>query len=505
MWVYLPDHRTDSPSALEAEAWIWASCWPNPDFTPGVGSSGRNTPDPLSSQLSGPDTSLLHRSGTTSPHSTPDPLPGPSTPCSPDTPASRSATLDSAREPTTSATSGPMLPESRENSDQASSGSSSKTSQAMSLSVLKPCCETYETWVSRLRLASSRRLKLARRMSASASSLWPTAKALTGGANSRREERGAGGPDLQEAVQNWATPTAVMTRGGWTAEQLVARQEEVKQATKDRGVHQTGNGFGLSLAAQASIWNTPRASTGEYTRDRGVKGAERPTLEGRAAQWQTPVADDMVDRAKGKWNSRGEPKLSGQAAIWPTPMAGTPAQKGYNAAGNNDFTRKADVLADAVMASVWPTPAATQDTKGAQASAEAAMDREVRGKQLALADRALMFTRPDLPTWDGGLTYSAWRPISRRLFRLAMSSVPPTTLRRWLRGGNWRKRRLNPLFVSALMGWPIAHALCACSATAFTVWQQDMRGALSALPTASGPWIWLPPATVTAPEQMSLI
>jgi hypothetical protein len=32
----------------------------------------------------------------------------------------------------------------------------------------------------------------------------------------------------------------------------------------------------------------------------------------RTALWQTPVADDAVDRAKGKVNSRGEPKLSGQ-------------------------------------------------------------------------------------------------------------------------------------------------------------------------------------------------
>lgn len=34
-----------------------------------------------------------------------------------------------------------------------------------------------------------------------------------------------------------------------------------------------------------------------------------------AAMWQTPVADDAVDRAKGKVNSRGEPKLSGQAIL----------------------------------------------------------------------------------------------------------------------------------------------------------------------------------------------
>lgn len=252
------------------------------------------------------------------------------------------------------------------------------------------------------------------------------------------------------------------------------------------------------------MWPTAKASTGEYTRDRGVKGAERPTLEGQAAQWQTPVADDMVDRAKGKWNSRGEPKLSGQAAIWPTPMAGTPAQKGYNAAGNNDFTRKADVLAAAVMASVWPTPAA-RDWKG-----ENGAEHLTNGSGRLHLDQlpnavAHCFTRPDLPTWDGGLTYLSHRQISRRLLRSATSHLSPGKLRQWLKRGWWRKRRLNPLFVEWLMAWPSGHALCACSATAFTLWQQDMRGALSALPTASGPWIWLPPATVTAPEQMSLI
>ena len=37
--------------------------------------------------------------------------------------------------------------------------------------------------------------------------------------------------------------------------------------------------------------------------------------------WQTPVADDSVERAKGKYNSRGEPKLSAQVKNWPTPSA----------------------------------------------------------------------------------------------------------------------------------------------------------------------------------------
>ncbi len=49
--------------------------------------------------------------------------------------------------------------------------------------------------------------------------------------------------------------------------------------------------------------------------------------------WQTPVADDAVDRKNGKWNSRGEPKLSAQV-LWPTPNArdynGAPSQMERN-------------------------------------------------------------------------------------------------------------------------------------------------------------------------------
>jgi hypothetical protein len=47
-------------------------------------------------------------------------------------------------------------------------------------------------------------------------------------------------------------------------------------------------------------------------------------------------------------------------AGWPTPMAGTPAQKGYNAAGNNDSSRKTVELAS------WPTPAQTDHKGGYQ-------------------------------------------------------------------------------------------------------------------------------------------
>jgi hypothetical protein len=46
---------------------------------------------------------------------------------------------------------------------------------------------------------------------------------------------------------------------------------------------------------------------------------------------------------------------------WPTPMAGTPAQKGYNEAGNNDSSRKTVALAS------WPTPCGQHGPNGGPA------------------------------------------------------------------------------------------------------------------------------------------
>jgi site-specific DNA-cytosine methylase len=81
-------------------------------------------------------------------------------------------------------------------------------------------------------------------------------------------------------------------------------------------------------------------------------------LQAQLASWATPATRDwhsasgspefLAERAE---QTRGKP-LSEQAftlASWPTPMAGTPAQNGNNAAGNNDSSRKTVALA------TWPT------------------------------------------------------------------------------------------------------------------------------------------------------
>ena len=207
-----------------------------------------------------------------------------------------------------------------------------------------------------------------------------------------------------------------------------------------------------------------------------------------------------------------------------------PGTDRYNPAGNSDFTRKAEALALGItnwstpkatdgakggpgqtygsggmpplpaQAAQWPTPAA-QNWKG---SSEASVTRaDGKSRMDILHYRAEQgFTRPAPAITMDGARSSPHAPISRPLWASMIASHGRVVSRRIMKGRS--RRRLNPLFVGWLMGWPIGHALCACSATEFTLWQRHMRGALSHLPMASGPWIWRPTDQAQRPTQMSL-
>ncbi len=211
-----------------------------------------------------------------------------------------------------------------------------------------------------------------------------------------------------------------------------------------------------------------------------------------------------------------------------------PGTGSYNAAGNSDFTRKAEALALGItnwstpkatdgakggpgqsygsggtpplpaQAAQWPTPAA-QNWKGSSVASITRTDGKSRMDILHYrAEQG--FTHPAPPITPHGLQPSHHAPISRPLWASMIASHGRTVSRRILKGRS--RRRLNPLFVGWLMGWPIGHALCACSAMEFTHWQQHMRGALSLLPMASGPWIWRPTdrdeGQTQRPAQMTL-
>ena len=219
-----------------------------------------------------------------------------------------------------------------------------------------------------------------------------------------------------------------------------------------------------ALALGITNWSTPKATDGAKGGPGQSYGSGgMPPLPAQAAQWQTPVADDQMDRLRGKINSRGEPKLSAQAIQWPTPAA--------------------------------------QNWKGSSAASVIRADGKSRMDILHYrAEQG--FTPPDPMTMPHGQRSSLHAPISRPLWAFMIASHGRVVSRRILR--TRARRRLNPLFVGWLMGWPTGHALCACSATVFTLWQRRMRGALSQLPMASGPWIWKPSKGRESPAQMNL-
>jgi len=112
------------------------------------------------------------------------------------------------------------------------------------------------------------------------------------------------------------------------------------------------------------------------------------------------------------------------------------------------------------------------------------------------------FIRPDRANMPHGQRSSLHAPISRPLWASMIASHGRVVSRRILKAR--ARRRLNPIFVGWLVGWPIGHALCNCSATEFIHWQRHMRGALSQLPMASGPWIWWPAEGAERPAQLNL-
>lgn len=77
--------------------------------------------------------------------------------------------------------------------------------------------------------------------------------------------------------------------------------------------------------------------------------------------WQTPVADDCVNREKGKFNSRGEPKLSAQVKMFPTPdtrgfvNAGSLAMLAKTCTTFEEFSAMAYRAATNKKAKYWPT------------------------------------------------------------------------------------------------------------------------------------------------------
>ncbi len=223
---------------------------------------------------------------------------------------------------------------------------------------------TWKSWDTGSGRSRSRLRASVRRTSATDSTGWPTPPT--------RDWKGA----TKERWGDNARPlNEVAVLSGWpTATASDANRNYSEQAAQDwiAGATTNGHCLDLNLAGKLAGWGTPTANTPGGTPEQAVVrklnancGAVATCLvhQAQLAGWNTP--DTTMTQAKARPPVLGNRKptdpqisLADQAfhlAGWPTPMAGTPAQNGNNAAGNNDSSRKTVEVVSWHLAG-WPTP-----------------------------------------------------------------------------------------------------------------------------------------------------
>jgi hypothetical protein len=215
----------------------------------------------------------------------------------------------------------------------------------------------------------------------------------------------------------------------------------------------------LIFANASSGWPTARVTTGDYTRDQGQQGAERPSLEGVAKNWPTPSTAPEAPNTNS--NTVNGPTSLGEAAtIWQTPTSG-----GHHSHHSGDLKHTYDLLPK--QAQSWATPA-QRDHKGRD------LPRAPKsGPSLPEQVHRLAWSTPSAMDGSAGPQDAANRAGGPSLPAQVMQTDGPD--------GSKTGRVLNPRFVEALMGWPSGLTDYESSVTELCQWQQRMRSVLSLL------------------------
>ena len=201
-------------------------------------------------------------------------------------------------------TCGPIPPESSGKSDPALSFW--KTFQESQGITTSQSGQSYDQWITELRKAYSRRLKLARPTNGNDSLSWPT-PVTQEGPNAHSHLAGGGFRNTVEASEGlWASPAANNSAsdvGTWNG-RYYRRENGVKVNT--------------TLAPQVAHWPTPMAADSEKGDCRYPRGNKASGAEARA--WPTPLASDANKRG-GHENYKPDSRLAYKANSWMTPMA----------------------------------------------------------------------------------------------------------------------------------------------------------------------------------------
>lgn len=228
------------------------------------------------------------------------------------------------------------------------------------------------------------------------------------------------------------------------------------------------------------------------------KKSVRPTSVNASSSWLTPRAQESGEKQEtflkrmGDRTERCSSSLMAQTALWPTATA-TDARVKYARSPDKmirkdrrnvlrtpglaetvlqpkDFPYSKEDLNLAKQGQPYRTARVHWPTPRAQEPGSTSSDHG-----LSLNEASKMWATPTARDWKDGTLKETSVPTNGLLSRQA----PRTDL-----GGSASSnapRTLNPLFVEALMGWPIGWTDCASAVTALSHWSRLMRSALSRL------------------------
>lgn len=250
-----------------------------------------------------------------------------------------------------------------------------------------------------------------------------------------------------------------------------------------------------AMSAQGSSSSAWPTSTTSMTTGVGSSGREGgDNLQTAVSKW--PTARVSASRGAGNPVRAADPsncRLEDTVAAWPTP---TTRDHRSGLCSAETATRNARPLSEFV-GTIWSTPRASDGEKGGPGQSFGA-----GGVPLAVQTAAWA-----TPTVKGnhnraGISPKAGDGLATQAARLfeTTSASPPPAPETPMDGSPCSTvdpispRRLNPLFVEWLMGWPegwtslalarstrCASIDCGCSETAFIRWRRHMRFALSHL------------------------